>query len=377
MPSQRWLSAITAVFVTSLIVSNIIAVKLISVGPFFLPAGILIFPISYIFGDVLTEVYGYARARRVIWIGFFCNLLAVIMIWLSIQIPPAPFWSAGSLGSSESSQQAFRAILGFTPRLLAASFVAYLCGEFLNSFVLARMKMATRGRHLWLRTNGSTLVAQLADSSIFILLAFYDIIPSPVLGPMIVTQWLTKSAYEAVITPFTYIVVNYLKRVEREDYYDRGTNFNPLILKEENFMTPDQNKTVMRGFLEELDKDRTAIDTFFSPGCLAHLPGNPRPTNRDGFKGFVTLLYTAFPDLHHKVEEQIAENDRVVSLVTARGTHRGDFQGIAPTEKQVIITDIIITRLQGGKAVELWAQFDALGLLQQIGAYQPQGPGGS
>jgi len=142
-------------------------------------------------------------------------------------------------------------------------------------------------------------------------------------------------------------------------------------------MTLDQNKAVMRGFLEELDKDRTAIDTFFSPGCLAHLPGNPRPTDRDGFKGFVTLLYTAFPDLHHKVEEQIAENDKVVSLVTARGTHRGDFQGIVPTGKQVKMTDIIITRLHEGKDVELWAQFDALGLLKQIGAYQPKGQGRS
>jgi predicted ester cyclase len=148
-------------------------------------------------------------------------------------------------------------------------------------------------------------------------------------------------------------------------------------LAEKKLITIEQNKDVMHGFLEELDKDRTAIDTFFSPSCLAQLPGNPEPTNREGFKHFVALLYTAFPDLHHKVEEQIAENDKVVSLVTARGTHRGDFQGIAPTGKRVIITDIIITRLQGGKAVELWAQFDALGLLQQIGAYQPQGPGGS
>jgi predicted ester cyclase len=134
-------------------------------------------------------------------------------------------------------------------------------------------------------------------------------------------------------------------------------------------MTLDQNKAVMCGFLEELDKDRTAIDTFFSPGCVAHLPGNPEPTDPEGFKHFVALLYTAFPDLHHKVDDQIAENDKVVSLVTARGTHRGDFQGIAPTGKQVIITDIIITRLRGGKAVELWAQFDALGLLQQIGVH--------
>jgi uncharacterized integral membrane protein (TIGR00697 family) len=232
MPKQRWLPTVTAVFVTSLILSNIIAVKLVSVGPFFVPAAILIFPISYIFGDVLTEVYGYARARRVIWIGFACNLLAVIIIWLSIQLPPAPFWSAGALESARSSQQAYQAILGFAPRLLAASFVAYLFGEFLNSFVMAKMKIATRGRYLWSRTIGSTLVGQLADSGIFILLAFYGTIPSAALGPMIFTQWLMKSAYEALITPFTYRVVNYLKRVENEDYYDRGTNFNPLVLRE-------------------------------------------------------------------------------------------------------------------------------------------------
>jgi len=231
MPSQRWLPAITGVFVTSLIVSNFIAVKLISIGPFYLPAGILIFPVSYIFGDVLTEVYGYARARRVIWIGFFCNLLAVIVTWLSIQLPPAPFWSAGSMGSSPASQEAYRAILGFSPRLLAASFVAYLFGEFLNSFVLAKMKIATGGRHLWLRTNSSTLVGQLADSGLFILLAFYGTIPSATLVPMIITQWLMKSAYEAVITPFTYLVVNYLKSAEKEDHYDRGTEFNPMRWK--------------------------------------------------------------------------------------------------------------------------------------------------
>jgi uncharacterized integral membrane protein (TIGR00697 family) len=232
MPRQRWLPAITAAFVTSLIISNIIAVKLASVGPFFVPAAILIFPISYIFGDVLTEVYGYARARRVIWTGFGCNLLAVLAIWASIELPPAPFWRIGSFESSQSSQQAYQTIFGFAPRILAASFIAYLFGEFLNSFVLAKMKIATHGRHLWLRTNSSTLVGQLADSGIFILLAFYGTIPSAALGQMIFTQWLMKSAYEALITPFTYMVVNYLKRVEKEDYYDRGTNFNPLVLRE-------------------------------------------------------------------------------------------------------------------------------------------------
>ena len=232
IPRHRWLPAITAVFVTSLIISNITAVKLISVGPFVLPAAILIFPISYIFGDILTEVYGYARARRVIWIGFGCNLLAVLIIWVSIELPPAPFWRIGSFESPQSSQQAYRAIFGFTPRILAASFVAYLVGEFLNSFVLAKMKIATRGRHLWMRTIGSTLVGQLVDSGIFILLTFYGTISSSALGPLVVTQWLMKSAYETVITPFTYIVVNYLKRVEEEDYYDRKTNFNPLTWKD-------------------------------------------------------------------------------------------------------------------------------------------------
>jgi len=221
MATQRWLPLIAAVFVTSLIIANIIAVKLVSIGPLILPAAILIFPVSYIFGDILTEVYGYARARRVIWIGFGCNLLAVIVIWLSIELPPA-----------QSSQQAYRALFGFTPRILVASFIAYLMGEFLNSYVLAKMKIATEGRHLWLRTIGSTIVGQFADSAVFIFLAFAAMIPSGALGKLVVTQWLTKSAYEALVTPLTYGAVNYLKRVEREDHYDRETDFNPLKWKD-------------------------------------------------------------------------------------------------------------------------------------------------
>src|SRR5512137_868907 len=140
MPKQRWLPAIAAVFVTRLIVANIIAVKLVSIGPLFLSAAILIFPISYIFGDVLTEVYGYARARQVIWIGFLCNLIAVGAIWLSIQLPPAPFWTGGVFRNADSFQSAYQAVLGFTPRILASSFIAYLIGEFLNAFILAKMK---------------------------------------------------------------------------------------------------------------------------------------------------------------------------------------------------------------------------------------------
>jgi uncharacterized integral membrane protein (TIGR00697 family) len=232
MATHRWLPLIAAVFVTSLIIANIIAVKLVSVGSLVLPAAILIFPVSYIFGDILTEVYGYARARRVIWIGFGCNLLAVIVIWLSIELPPAPFWKLGPLDSAETSQQAYRAIFGFTPRILVASFIAYLMGEFLNSYVLAKMKIATEGRHLWLRTIGSTIVGQFADSAVFIFLAFAGMIPSGALGMLVVTQWLTKSAYEALVTPLTYRAVNYLKRVEREDHYDRETDFNPLKWKD-------------------------------------------------------------------------------------------------------------------------------------------------
>ena len=138
-------------------------------------------------------------------------------------------------------------------------------------------------------------------------------------------------------------------------------------------MTTDHNKAVMRIFLERLDKDLSAIEDFIIADCLANLPGNPDPTNREGFRKFVAMLYAAFPDLHHTVEYQIAENDKVASLVNVRGTHRGNFLGIASTGRQVAFKDIIITRIQGGKIVELWAQFDALSLLQQLGVFQIPG----
>lgn len=229
---ERWLPVITAIFVTSLIVSNIIAVKLFSVGPLFLPAGVIVFPISYIFGDVLTEVYGYARARQVIWIGFGCNLVAVLAIVASIYLPPASIWEVGKLGSTVLTQQAYSAILGFAPRILLASFAAYLTGEFLNSFVMAKMKIATRGRYLWTRTVGSTLVGQFADSCIFIVLAFVGTVPTAALAVLVVSQWLVKSAYEAAATPLTYLVVDSLKRSENRDHYDYDTNFSPLVWRE-------------------------------------------------------------------------------------------------------------------------------------------------
>ena len=224
----RWFNLITALFVTTLIVSNIIAVKIISIAGLYLPAAVILFPVAYIFGDVLTEVYGYARARQVIWTGFFCNLLAVIAIWISGQLPAAPFWSAGAFSSPDTAQQAYQAILGFAPRLLAASFIAYLIGEFLNSFVLAKLKLKTAGRFLWLRTITSTLVGEGADSAVFISIAFWGVFPGYALVQAILSQWLFKVTYEVLATPLTYWVVNALKKSEHEDYYDRETDFNPV-----------------------------------------------------------------------------------------------------------------------------------------------------
>jgi len=208
-----------ALFITCLITANVIAVKIISLGPFFLPAAIFIFPLSYIIGDVLTEVYGYRLARRVIWLGFLCNLAFVFFVWLGQMLPAAPFWEG---------QEAYQRILGYTPRLLAASFLGYLVGEFANSFILARMKIMTRGRWLWSRTIGSTIVGQGLDTSIFITVAF---IGTPSFMPiMIFYHWLAKTLIEALATPLTYVIVNSMKKREAIDTYDYDTRFNPFVI---------------------------------------------------------------------------------------------------------------------------------------------------
>lgn len=217
-----WFVVIASVFVTSLITANIIAVKLILFLGFLVPAGIIVFPLSYLFGDVLTEVYGYGAARRVIWLGFACNLLAVIAIYIGGIAPAAPFWT---------QQAAYNSILGFTPRLLLASFTAYLVGEFANSFVLAKLKIATKGRWLWTRTIGSTLIGEGLDTLIFISIAFWGIIPANMMLEAILTQWIFKVAYEIVATPFTYLVVGFLKKRENLDTYDYRTNFSPVLLR--------------------------------------------------------------------------------------------------------------------------------------------------
>ncbi len=214
---------IVALFITCLIAANITAVKLVTLFGLLLPAAIIIFPVSYILGDVLTEVYGYRQARKVIWLGFLCNLIVVAAIWFGQLLPAASFWDG---------QAAYERILGYAPRILLASFLAYLVGEFANAFVLAKMKIATRGRWLWTRTVGSTLVGQGLDSLVFITLAFAGTIPVGGLLVAIVTQWLAKSAYEAAATPLTYAAVNYLKRTEGMDVYDYDTRFNPLTLSD-------------------------------------------------------------------------------------------------------------------------------------------------
>lgn len=224
----NWYPLVVAVFVTALIISNIIAVKLIDVFGVILPAAVVLFPLSYIIGDVLTEVYGFGRARQAIWTGFACNLLAVIAIWVAGALPSASFWSVGGFEGAEAAQEAYQAILGFTPRLLLASFLAYLAGEFLNAAVLAKLKIKTSGRYLWLRTISSTIVGEGVDSLVFITVAFSGILPSSALLAAVLSQWAFKTSYEVLATPLTYLVVNMLKRAEGVDFYDRGTKFSPL-----------------------------------------------------------------------------------------------------------------------------------------------------
>ncbi|MBA7658112.1 queuosine precursor transporter [subsurface metagenome] len=217
MKVSHRLLIITVLFVTCLLTANIVGVKMFSLGFVSLPAAVILFPLSYIIGDVLTEVYGYRIARRVIWLGFACNLIFVIFAWVGQLLPPDPLWEG---------QEAYESILGYTPRLLIASFLGYFAGEFANSFVLAKMKIFTKGRWLWSRTIGSTIVGQGVDSAIFIVGAYFG---ASFFSPLIILyHWLAKTIIEAVATPATYSVVNYLKRKEGVDSYDRRTNFNPF-----------------------------------------------------------------------------------------------------------------------------------------------------
>ncbi|MFN3974847.1 MAG: queuosine precursor transporter [Dehalococcoidia bacterium] len=229
MGFSRLFLVVSVLFVTALITANIIAVKLFQVAiialpwggsvSVILPVGVLIFPLSYILNDVLTEVYGYRTARLVIWVGFLCNGVAVLFIWLGGLIPPAPGWEG---------QEAYQRILGYTPRLVGASFAGYIVGELSNALVLSRLKVATRGRWLWLRTITSTLVGEGLDSLVFITIAFAGTVGNALLAQIVVAQWLAKSLYEALATPLTYLVVGYLKRREGLDTYDYDLTLHPL-----------------------------------------------------------------------------------------------------------------------------------------------------
>jgi hypothetical protein len=226
----RYYEFVMAAFVTVLICANLIGPAKISqielplLGTLIFGAGVLFFPISYVFGDILTEVYGYARARRVIWAGFAGLAFASFMAWVVVALPPAPFWT---------NQQAYEIAFGTAWRVAGASMIAYFCGEFVNSFVLAKMKIATAGKRLWTRTIGSTIAGEAVDSAIFYPLAFYGtgIIPNDKLIPVMLFQFVAKVAVEVVFTPVTYKVVASLKRAEREDYYDRNTDFSPFSLR--------------------------------------------------------------------------------------------------------------------------------------------------
>ena len=222
---------LVALFITVLITSNILAVKLIHLGtlPFqflgsnllFLPAAMIVFPVSYIIGDVLTEVYGFRTARGVIWLGFGCNVLVVVLLWLGGIIPPVVFWE---------NQEAYGTILGQLPWILLGSFAAYLVGEFANSATLSLLKVRTQGRFLWVRTIGSTIMGQGLDSFVFIFIAFGagGDLPVVVLFRLALFQWWAKIAYEALATPMTYAVVTYLKQKEQMDAYDAPRSLNPL-----------------------------------------------------------------------------------------------------------------------------------------------------
>jgi hypothetical protein len=228
--SYRYYEFVMAAFVTVLICSNLIGPAKIAqldwplVGTLTFGAGVLFFPISYVFGDILTEVYGYARARKVIWAGFAGLAFASLMATVVVALPPAPFWK---------HQAAYEVAFGTTWRIAAASMFAYFCGEFVNSYVLAKMKILTAGRWLWTRTIGSTLAGEAVDSALFYPLAFYGagIIPDEKLPTVMLAQFVAKVAVEVAFTPITYKVVAALKRAEHEDYYDRSTNFTPFSLK--------------------------------------------------------------------------------------------------------------------------------------------------
>jgi uncharacterized integral membrane protein (TIGR00697 family) len=233
MKQYRFFDLIMAVFVTVLVVSNIASsAKIVDWGfglfglPMAFDAGTILFPISYIFGDILTEVYGYKRSRRVIWVGFACLALSAVIFWIVRMMPGEVTWQG------YAGDEAYNAILGgmSTGGILLASLAGYWTGEFTNSFILAKMKVRMEGRQLWARTIGSTIFGQFVDTIVFVVVASaFGVFPWSLFLTLTVTNYLFKCGVEALMTPVTYVTVNALKHAENEDYYDRGTNFNPFV----------------------------------------------------------------------------------------------------------------------------------------------------
>jgi len=221
----KYLDVLTTAFVVILLVSNLIAQKVCQIGPFAVSGAILLFPVTYIFGDIFTEIYGFAASRRAIWLGFFGTILLYVMGAVIIALPAAPGWH---------NQEAFAIVFGFIPRILAASLVAFWAGEFANSYTMARLKLLTDGRRLWTRTIGSTIVGQAVDTTLVIFLTFVGVVPLRTLGNMIVTGYILKVAYEVLATPLTYAVINWLKRAEQADAFDRDESFNPFSFAEKS-----------------------------------------------------------------------------------------------------------------------------------------------
>jgi uncharacterized integral membrane protein (TIGR00697 family) len=218
-PKHRFLDLLQVAFVVVLLVSNLLAQKICRIGPFAVSGAILLFPITYIFGDVFTEVYGYAASRRAIWLGFSATSLLYASAAVTIALPADPGWH---------NQAAFSTVFGFVPRILAASLVAFWAGEFANSYVMARLKLATDGRWLWTRTIGSTVVGQAVDTVLVIALTFGGVVSWATIASMIVTGYLLKVGYEALATPLTYAVIYALKRAEGGEVMDTHTSFNPF-----------------------------------------------------------------------------------------------------------------------------------------------------
>ncbi len=212
-----------ALFVAVLLISNVASTKIMKLGPFTFDGGTILFPVSYIFGDILTEVYGYRRSRRVIWTGFLCTGLMAAVLAVVGALPPAEGWD---------NQAAYQAILGQTPRIVLGSLIAYFAGEFSNSYTLAKMKIWTGGRWLWTRTIGSTLIGEGVDTLLFVMIAFAGTMPGALLWSIIISNYVFKVGVEAVMTPVTYRVASFLKRVEHEDVYDVDTDFNPFKVNE-------------------------------------------------------------------------------------------------------------------------------------------------